>query len=94
MATFEDLFSATSLDIIAPEASVEYPPSQASTDDWLSRLQGREQAFLGMHIEFSSLGIQLLHCTASCQMNSYALLLPFALTTFLQQASTNLQRTY
>jgi hypothetical protein len=50
MATREQLFNSTVLDVVVPETSLEYPP-QTSVDDWLRRLQDanleRKQAFFG-----------------------------------------------
>lgn len=48
--SFEHLFATSSLNVVVPDTSVEYPPT-TDADDWLKRLQSshveRKQAFFG-----------------------------------------------
>ena len=48
--SFEQLFGTSTLNVVVPDTSVEYPP-QSTSDDWLTRLQSssveRKQAFFG-----------------------------------------------
>ncbi|KAG7451363.1 uncharacterized protein BT62DRAFT_882978 [Guyanagaster necrorhizus] len=66
MSSFEQLFGSAALDVVAPDTSVEYPPS-ASADDWLSRLRSpsseRKLAFFDEQM-LSYLTVRLPHLTS------------------------------
>ncbi|KAF9262890.1 hypothetical protein L218DRAFT_980323 [Marasmius fiardii PR-910] len=53
---FEQLFGATVLDVVVPNTSLEFPPSQLSSDEWLDTLRSgtsndRREAFFDEHIQ-------------------------------------------
>ncbi|KAL0571660.1 hypothetical protein V5O48_010300 [Marasmius crinis-equi] len=53
---FEQLFASTVLDVVVPNTSLEFPPSELSRDEWLETLRSgtshdRKEAFFDEHIQ-------------------------------------------
>lgn len=51
MATFEELFGSSSIEVVVPPAALELPSSGGNVDDWYTQLSAerpeRDTAFFG-----------------------------------------------
>ncbi|KAF9461747.1 TRAPP trafficking subunit Trs65-domain-containing protein [Collybia nuda] len=92
--SFEHLFTSSSLNVVVPDTSVEYPPT-TDTDDWLKRLQSthteRNQAFFDEQLQ-SLLTLRIEHPTSAEPADpDYP---PPVLLSFLAYIQISLEATY
>lgn len=74
MSTFQEMFSASSLDVVAPDTSIEFPGEGIDADLWLARLRAptteRKLAFFG-NVQMVFLFISVVWLTLVHQTRTY-----------------------